>query len=130
MANKQTQENVYLDDRDAWVNGAFGGEWASEVLSLPESESNTEHCSANRRVDLPERANAGRLFWWILERSGRRYGFPVVCYGEPPTTDHDHCEWGECDRGRRLVAGGLADSAPWFGKPGVVHKPFFTNILR
>ena len=26
---------VYFDDRDAWANGTFAGDWAEEVLSLP-----------------------------------------------------------------------------------------------
>ena len=28
-------KGVLLDDRDAWANGTFAGEWAREVLSLP-----------------------------------------------------------------------------------------------
>ena len=26
---------IYLDDRDAWSNGTFAGDWAADVLSLP-----------------------------------------------------------------------------------------------
>ena len=28
-------KGTYLDDRDAWANGTFAGEWAQEVLTLP-----------------------------------------------------------------------------------------------
>ena len=30
-----TKEGVFMDDRDAWTNGVFAGDWAREVLSLP-----------------------------------------------------------------------------------------------
>ena len=30
-----TKEGVFIDDRDAWTNGVFAGDWAREVLSLP-----------------------------------------------------------------------------------------------
>ena len=28
-------EGVFINDRDAWVNGTFASDWAREVLSLP-----------------------------------------------------------------------------------------------
>jgi len=28
-------DGVFIDDRDAWTNGTFAGEWAREVLALP-----------------------------------------------------------------------------------------------
>ena len=30
-----TKEGVFIDDRDAWTNGVFAGDWVREVLSLP-----------------------------------------------------------------------------------------------
>jgi len=30
-----TSAGIYLDDRDAWTQGTFAGDWAREVLSLP-----------------------------------------------------------------------------------------------
>jgi len=30
-----TPAGIYLDDRDAWTQGTFAGDWAREVLSLP-----------------------------------------------------------------------------------------------
>jgi predicted alpha-1,6-mannanase (GH76 family) len=35
MAQKLTTDGVYLDDRDAWTNGALAGDWAEQVLTLP-----------------------------------------------------------------------------------------------
>ena len=35
IAEKLTADGVYIDDRDAWTNGAFAGDWAQEVISLP-----------------------------------------------------------------------------------------------
>ena len=35
LAAKLTVHGIYLDDRDAWSNGTFAGDWAQEVLSLP-----------------------------------------------------------------------------------------------
>lgn len=29
------RDGVYVDDRDAWANGTFFGEWAADVLTLP-----------------------------------------------------------------------------------------------
>lgn len=34
-----TKEGVFIDDRDAWTNGVFAGDWAREVLSLPGADS-------------------------------------------------------------------------------------------
>jgi predicted alpha-1,6-mannanase (GH76 family) len=35
IAGKLTAGGIYLDDRDAWSNGTFAGDWAEDVLSLP-----------------------------------------------------------------------------------------------
>lgn len=35
LAARLTVDGVYLDDRDAWSNGTFAGDWAQEVLWLP-----------------------------------------------------------------------------------------------
>ncbi len=35
LAKLVTPEGVYINDRDAWTNGVFAGNWAREVLSLP-----------------------------------------------------------------------------------------------
>ena len=35
LKHMTTTEGVFLDDRDAWTNGAFACDWAREVLSLP-----------------------------------------------------------------------------------------------
>jgi predicted alpha-1,6-mannanase (GH76 family) len=34
-----TAEGVFMDDRDAWTNGVFAGDWAREVLSLPGADN-------------------------------------------------------------------------------------------
>ena len=34
-----TAEGIFIDDRDAWTNGVFAGDWAREVLSLPGVDS-------------------------------------------------------------------------------------------
>lgn len=34
-----TAEGVFIDDRDAWTNGVFAGNWAREILSLPGADS-------------------------------------------------------------------------------------------
>jgi len=34
-----TTEGIFIDDRDAWTNGVFAGDWAREVLSLPGADS-------------------------------------------------------------------------------------------
>jgi hypothetical protein len=34
-----TTEGVFIDDRDAWTNGVFVGDWAREVLILPGADS-------------------------------------------------------------------------------------------
>ena len=35
LARLVTDQGVYLDERDCWVNGVFAGDWAREVLALP-----------------------------------------------------------------------------------------------
>jgi predicted alpha-1,6-mannanase (GH76 family) len=35
IARKLAVDGVLLDDRDAWTNGTFAGDWAQEVLRLP-----------------------------------------------------------------------------------------------
>lgn len=35
IARKLTAGGIYLNDRDAWANGTFAGDWARDVLSLP-----------------------------------------------------------------------------------------------
>ena len=34
IAKRLTRNGVYLDDRDAWTDGSFAGEWATKVLTL------------------------------------------------------------------------------------------------
>jgi len=34
-----TTEGIFIDDRDAWTNGVFAGDWAREVLTLPGADS-------------------------------------------------------------------------------------------
>ena len=43
-----TAEGVFINDRDAWANGTFAGDWAREVLSLPGIGS--EHRAALRKT--------------------------------------------------------------------------------
>ena len=35
LARLVTDKGVYLNDRDAWANGLFAGDWARDVLTLP-----------------------------------------------------------------------------------------------
>ena len=35
LAHLVTGKGVYLNDRDAWSNGVFAGDWVREVLTLP-----------------------------------------------------------------------------------------------
>jgi predicted alpha-1,6-mannanase (GH76 family) len=56
LAVETTPDGVYLNDRDAWTNGFFMGEWAAEVLPLP--GLGAEHRQAMRRSALSIAANA------------------------------------------------------------------------
>ncbi|MCL5033123.1 MAG: glycoside hydrolase family 76 protein [Thermotogae bacterium] len=50
IAQKETKNGIYLDDRDAWTDGSFAGEWATKVLTLPgisETVKNILYSTAN-----------------------------------------------------------------------------------
>jgi hypothetical protein len=117
-ARQTDGKGALLDDRDAWTNGTFAGDWAREVLSLPGIGSE----------DVAAVENTARA---IYERARTRDGFYSGCWNGP--AEGPGCRWcvvgsrprqittsssavnvivaGRCSLPRRLPP--LGSSGPW-----------------
>jgi hypothetical protein len=78
LAHETDGKGRYLDDRDAWANGYFMGEWAREVLTLPGIKS--EHLDLLRRTAMA-----------VYERSRTQNGYYGGCWSGP--AEGDACPW-------------------------------------
>ena len=58
-----TTEGVFMDDRDAWTNGVFAGDWAREVLSLPEANSGLRNALHKTADSIFSKARTSRGFF-------------------------------------------------------------------
>ncbi len=69
--HETSSQGIYLNDRDAWANGYFMGEWAREVLTLP--GIGPEHAEILRKT--------ARSIW---EHARTARGYYGACWAGPP----------------------------------------------
>ena len=63
VARKLTAKGIYVDDRDAWANGTFAGDWARDVLSLPGIEERHKELLLRTADSIYQKARTSQAYY-------------------------------------------------------------------